>query len=1173
MKVTPCRKGSTEPLRSNTSNLTKNNWAYSNTGLSAPLALLSLLLLLICPQGAWGQSGRGNITGLVTDASGAVVPGATVTAIQNSTGVSTPAVTNSTGVYNIIQVIPGTYTIKVEKEGFSTEVQNDFLLVAEQVASLNFQLKPGAVNQQVTVNAQGQLLNTENGQLGTTIDEEKIVELPLNGRNPASLVLLTAGTVDVLGTNGGNHQQYTTFPTDTGASANGGRQGSVLYLLDGSYNMDNYHLLASPFPNPDATQEFTVITNNFDSRYGFSPGGVVSIVTKSGTNDWHGDLFEFLRNGDLNAKDYFTQTGNNLKQNQFGGSVGGPIVKDKLFIFGNYQATRATSQVNSSNNYAPTAAMKNGDFSAFCQTGFNGAGLCMDTNPNTANPGDPYVTDQIWTPTAQGNNGNSVTVSQAAANPSLYYPNNYINPATFLPAASKMMALLPLPSNALGHITSIGYGNINNFNEGTVRVDYDLNEKNRISGRMYLNYFNQPTFSENLISSNRSWIVNWQNYSGTWTRTINPHIVNNVTSFYSRMYDHSNSGLTANGKPICWSQYIAVSDPTTTPCSIEDWGFGGNYESGGTSIAAQNFNGINRWTWGAEETLSVSKGKHLIVAGVDVLRQYWYENTDWLALPLVDFNGGPQGQFTGSSWADFLLGDESNFEQGGGESNVIHGWMVAPYITDTIKLKPNLTVTAGLRWEPWIAPITAGGRISMYIPGQQSTRYPNAPLGMVFPGDRGVPSAGLPSDYVRYFDPRFSVAWQPSFLSNTSIRAALGVFATPVDYASWNHSADVAPFSPTYNFTTASIVNGSPIPIIPLASPWSVYNPVGNTSPFPPFAAPNSAPGSSAPFFGPINIQNAWSPHYIDSQTLSWNVSIERQFGSGWMARVAYVGSNAFNQSLAQDQNYGQFFGAGNPANGTRLNPNFSQVLVVNSNGTASYDSLQGTLDKRFSHGLTFSANYTFAHTIDEAPYSTTAFTGSVPNPRCIPCNRSNSALDVPQVFVANFIYQTPTLASWNFLTREALGGWELSGIYRAQTGTPVDILSGQTTAWDAVGNDNPDYAPGYHSVVTHKGNINNYFDAKNFVFAQQGSKGDTGQNPKGSFGPGINNWDMSFSKNFPFGERYRFQFRWEMYNAFNRVTLGAPNNTLNSGQFGLINNTNSNFPARVMQVAGKLYF
>jgi hypothetical protein len=302
-------------------------------------------------------------------------------------------------------------------------------------------------------------------------------------------------------------------------------------------------------------------------------------------------------------------------------------------------------------------------------------------------------------------------------------------------------------------------------------------------------------------------------------------------------------------------------------------------------------------------------------------------------------------------------------------------------------------------------------------------------------------------------------------------------------------------------------------------------------------------------------------------------VSIERQFGSGWLARVAYVGSSAVNQSLAQDQNYGQFFGAGDPANGTRLNPNFSQVLVVNSNGSASYDSLQATLNKRFSHGLTFSANYTFAHTIDEAPFSTTAFTGSVSNPRCIPCNRSNSALDVPQVFVANFIYQTPTLASWNLLTREALSGWELSGIYRAQAGTPILITSGQTTAWDAVGNDYPDYAPGRHSVTTHKGNITHYLDSSNFVFAQQGEKGNVGQNPRGAFGPGINNWDMSFSKTFPFGERYRFQFRWEMYNAFNRVTFGAPNATLNSGQFGLINSTNTNFPSRVMQVAGKLYF
>ena len=473
--------------------------------------------------------------------------------------------------------------------------------------------------------------------------------------------------------------------------------------------------------------------------------------------------------------------------------------------------------------------------------------------------------------------------------------------------------------------------------------------------------------------------MNWQNYSGTWTRTINPHIVNNVTSFYSRMFDHSNSGLTANGKPICWSQYIAVSDPTTTPCSIEDWGFGGNYESGGTNIAAQNFNGINRWTWGAEESLSISKGKHLVVAGVDVLRQYWYENTDWLALPLIDFNGGPQGQFTGSSWADFLLGDESNFEQGGGESNVIHGWMVAPYITDTIKLKPNLTVTAGLRWEPWIAPITASGRISMYVPGQQSTRYPNAPLGMVFPGDQGVPSAGLPSDYWRYFDPRFSIAWQPGVFYPTR-RSALR-------FRSLCHArrlvlpgttqADVAPFSPTYNFTNQVLVDRERQCYSDHSTGKSLVRlqPGGQRESLPTVRRSQQCSRRKRTVLWPHKhserLESALH-RFSDSQ-----LECEYRASSlvrGWLARVAYVGSSSINQSLPEDQNYGQFFGAGDPANGTPVEPEaFTQVLVVNSNGTASYDSLQGTLNKRFSHGLTFSAKYTWAHTIDEAAYSTTA--------------------------------------------------------------------------------------------------------------------------------------------------------------------------------------------------------
>ncbi len=999
---------------------------------------MTALFLMLGVQGLFAQQGRANIGGTVTDSQGAVVSGATVTATESSTGVSTPTTTNGAGIYQIQQLVPGTYTLKVEKEGFGAQQKEHVVLTAEQNLGADFALQPGKVSEKVTVEAGAELVHTESAELSQTVNEHAITELPLNGRNPAALVLLTPGTVDSFTIPGGGAQGYTTFPTETGASTNGGRQGSTLYLLDGAYNVDNYDLAAAPFPNPDATQEFSVIGNNFDPRYGFAPGGVVSIVTKSGTNAWHGDVFEFYRNGSFNAKDYFTGLTNEVHRNQFGASLGGPIIKDKLFIFGNYQGTRQSIFNAGSNGFVWTPAMiNNGDFSAYCQTGFatSGAdvGLCNDRDSTGT-----LVTDQIYHAnfgSPQGYPGAGVPLSEivstgvsagtGATQTIGYYPFNTIcQTASQLTAGGTpciASAVTPYdatavkfgnaisqgltPQNKYGSIEGAGYPTLTPFDEYTVRADYNINDHNRLSVRSFDNFFNQPPYSGgNVVSTNRSWITNWQNYAGTWTWTINPHVVNNLTADYSRMYDSSNSGMKVNGGPICYSQYIAVADPSTSPCSLEYLGINGGYQSsGGFPINTQNFNGINRWTFGFSDSLSISKGKHLIVAGVDVLRQYWYENTNWLGAPFVNFSGGPQGQFTGNGFSDFLLGYEGFFEQGGGESNAVNAWMIAPYVADQYKIKPNLTLSYGLRWEPWISPVPVNGREAVYDPGHaESARYPNAPLGMVFPGDPGVPSTGTASDYARFFDPRVGLAWSPKALPNTSIRAAFGMYATPIDYSSWNHASDTQPFSPTFAYSTTNVVAGAPIPIIPFDSPWSVYSPTGNTSPFPPFSAPGTNPGASAPFVTPVFIQSGFNLHYTDGRTYTWNLSLEHQFGTNWLAKAAYVASESDHQNYVNDANLG--LPVCGPVSETCAqvtgnnftNPLFTNVLNVFSDATANYQSGQFTLERRFAHGLQFTANYTYSHTISWWDSGTTAFNGAIYNPGCPKCNRGNSFAERP---------------------------------------------------------------------------------------------------------------------------------------------------------------------------------
>lgn len=1123
----------------------------------------AVLLLFLGVQATMAQTGRANITGLVTDSQGAMVAGATVTATNNATGVATSATTNDSGVYSIIQVIPGVYTIKAEKEGFAAQVQEKYTLVSEQNAGVNFAIRPGQVNEKVLVEANNELMHTETAELGQTITQEAIVELPLNGRNPASLVFLTPGAIDVSKTTASFFQTYTTFPTETGASVNGGRQGSTYYLLDGVYNMDNYQLTAAPFPNADAVQEFSVIGNNFDPRFGFATSGVVSIVTKSGTNTWHGDLFEFLRNGALNAKDYFTGQSDQIKRNQFGGSLGGPLIKNKLFVFGNFQATRISSFVSASDVYVPSDAMRAGDFSALCLSGFTN-GLCNDRDDGG------NVLNQIWKPLLVPNHN----ADDAVANPDLYFPDNFVNPDTYFnPGTQALADLLPHTTDRLGHLVASGFPSINNYHEETGRGDYNINERNRLSARVFLNFFDQPAYSETLLSSDRSWKVNWQNYGATWAWTISPTIVNNLSGAYTRMYDSSDSGLKVNGEPVCFSQFSKVSDITPyAPCSIEDLSVGGG-PGPGFGIG-QNYNSINRWTWGFSDSLSVSKGKHLFVAGIDTMRQYWNLATNWLALPLMEFNGGPNGNFTGYGFSDFLMGQEGYFMQGGGESNTLHAWLIQPYVADQYKIKPNLTISAGLRWEPYLAPQPVGGRIPVYWPGHQSTRYPNSPMDLVYPGDEGVPDAGLHSTY-HIFNPKIGLAWQPRALPNTSIRAAFGIYSTPIAYNSWNPVSDVAPFSPTYSFSAGAIVNGEQMPIIPFSDPWSIYAPTGGGNPFPPFSDPGYVPGPEAAFPPPPNdVYYIFDRNFNAGQNQTWNLSIEHQFGTKWLARAAYVGAEAYHLPFRNNLNPGQFFcGPVGPdctqeefnKNGAPVNPRFNIMQLNFSQGTSSYNSGQFTLERRMDHGLQFTANYTYSHTIDIAGSNTKG----LHNPLCVRCNRANSDLNFPQVFNLSFIYQAPELAGQNVVTRSVLGGWQISAIFHAQSGVPFTVVSGLGRSYVG-GTDHADYANANHSVHVHPGSLDHYIDASDFAQPDYGSQGDAGRNILA--GPGTNSWDVGFNKNFRFKERYRFQFRWEMFNALNRPHFNTPNNNLNSGTFGQIVSTNQ-VPARTMQAALKFYF
>ncbi|MGA9592356.1 MAG: carboxypeptidase regulatory-like domain-containing protein [Candidatus Acidiferrales bacterium] len=1115
------------------------------------LSVSILALLFIGGTTAYGQGTSASLTGQVTDSSGAVVPGATVTATSAETNLAQTAAANGDGIYLIAPLRPGHYTLTVESKGFERYSQSGIELFANVAATQNVALKTGSVQQTVTVTENAELINTTTAELGTNVNEAAVTQLPLNGRDPSSLVFLAPGTTNIL--QGGGQpgiQAGFSFPTETGASANGGRQGSTEYLLDGVPNMDNYMGLTAPFPNADATQEFRVITNNFNALYGFAPGAVVSIETKSGSNRFHGGGFEFLRNKALNASNgWFSQSEakDPLRRNQFGGDLGGPIKRDKLFFFLNYQGTRSSSAASNNFTQTPTAAMLQGDFSAVPTP------LCTGANGSHAPAGCPFAT--------------------VGGIP------NQVNPALFNQAAVTVTTTgLPLGGDANGEPGGVFYPGasvIQSFDEGTARFDYNISANQRLSFHSFIDNLIQPSedIPGNILSvlNPNPWSevfgerMEFYNEALSHTWTISPTAVNTVSVFWTQMSAHNAAAVKdINGQDMCWSRYINVNE-LPGQCYMEGFSVGGGGFSGGWTEPSQEV----RTTYGLYDNFSKTVGNHVLSFGVNLQHQYAAENTQYPTTPIVGFSG----QYTGNGLADWLMGYMSSYTQGAGEIAVVSGWQPGFYGQDQFRIRSNLTITAGLRWDPNIVPAVAGGRGAAFVPGQQSTLFTNAPLGLVFPGDKGIGAGLMPSTYRGYWQPRIGVAWQPGFLRNTSVRAAFGMFTAPLQYSMYNHTADISPFSPTFG------LNGGTNTPLSLSDPWSQNAGTNFASPFPPFAP--FKPAADAPFAPPFTIPAVFAQNFKLGVTQSWNLSVEHQFGRDFVARVAYVGSQSYHQSDIIDQNPGICGGVVIGPNGPQCASaqrttytNFNAILDNFSNGTASYNALQAGVEKHLSHSLQFQSNFTWSKTLDTASSGNISFgTNELPNPFDLGYNYGISSENVPFIWVSNFIYTSPLLRDKNQFIQQTLGGWELSGIVTLQSGFPFGIAGGYgDNSGSLQGGDRADIVPGQNFDVRKGGQsqwLNEYFNTAAFTFNAPGTFGDSGRNM--FQGPPSKNVDAAIAKNWSVRERYNLQFRWEMFNAFNHPNFGTPDaNVGDGGSFGKITSLG---PMRVMQAGLKFAF
>jgi hypothetical protein len=1132
-------------------------------------ALLLVILTGLAGLGylAHGQGTSASLTGNVTDPSGGAIPGATVTITNVDTGFTQSAKTDNVGTYLLRPLPIGNYSLAIDAAGFGRYAQTGIQLTANLAATQDVSLKVGTGKAEtISVTADAELINTSSAELGTTVGEAAISELPLNGRDPSMLVLLAPGTANVMQRGGEGIQSGFSLPTEQGASSSGGRQGSTYYMLDGVSNMDNYNDLTAPFPNSDATQEFKVITNNFSAIYGFSPGAVVSIATKSGTNSFHGGTFWFVRNNDLNAADYFVHAVDPLKRNQFGGYLGGPVIKNKLFFFGNYQGTRLVQASNSNQTYTPTSAMLTGDFSGLATT----AGKTNLTGPfktinGVANQLDTAIAHLDAAAVSIANDGlphaplGAATATTQAANGEMYYTSAAVSQS---------------------------------FNEYTAKLDYDLSPSQRLTLRSFTDTMTEPSGDTpgNILSvlNLANWSYDFQErmeyyndvLEHTWT--INPTTVNTIAVFWTEQGAH-NSAPTVDhgGKPMCWSRYITINE-LPGQCWMEGFavsGGAGGFSGGWTEPSQEERN-----TYGFADTITKTVSRHTFSAGMNLQHQFAEELTQYPSTPILTFNG----QYTGNGLADYLLGYLHGLKQGAGEIADVKGWQLGPYFQDDWRMRPNLTVNLGIRWDPNMPPTSAGGRGAAFVAGQQSTMFPNAPQGLIFPGDTGLTAALMPASY-GYWEPRLGVAWQPKGLPHTVIHAGYGLFTGPLEYSLYNHVADIAPFSPTYNLNAGGSAGADQVATgyMPLDNPWSTVAATGNKSPFPPFASVSYVPPSNSVITNGAELGNSFSRNFKMGMTQSWNVSAEQQLTPTSVLRLAYVGTESYHQSLVVDKNAYIFTTlaayVANGNNGTPQYPNFTNLYELDSNGTASYNSLQATVDHHLSHGLQVQSSFTWSKAIDDASSGNVSF-GSpyLPDPFDLHWNRGISSLSIPFNSVTNFIYHGPDFKGKNKLIQETVGGWELSSIVTWQSGNPFTIQASgfnwnENDSGSNMALDRADRVAG-QPLNVHQGSklqwMKSYFNTAAFVDNAYGTFGNSGKNIM--FGPHYFGDDSAIMKSWTLVRDVKLQFRWEAFNALNHPTFGNPTgdygNTTKWGNFGMIGTT-GNIPPRVMQGALKLTF
>jgi hypothetical protein len=1164
------------------------------------LARILCVLGVLYAGSAWASVG-GSITGTIKDPTGRVIPGAEVLVRDTGKGIIYQARTNSGGHYTFPVLPVGHYELNVQASGFSSYQRTDIVLDTNAALTLDATLQVGGVAQSVSVVDNSLHVETSSTQMGQVITGRRMTAVPLNGRSYTDLLSLQPGVAPLTSITSTTVQDVgATVLNPSGTSnpgtisVNGQREFANYFSVNGADVEEDVNAGTAVLPNLDAIAEFRIIASNFDAEYGEFSGGQISVITKSGSNAFHGNAFDFLRNTDLNARNYFSPTRGAFRQNQFGGTIGGPIRRDRIFFFVDYQGTRQTQGIDTGNISVPSAAQRSGNFidpvTGFTDlSGFVGGSYLATLL--TQKLGYPVVAGELY---------------------SGVFPTGVIPQSVWSVPAQRMLQYIPPPNTAEGFATS-SFNQIVRDDKGAVRVDGNT-RWGLLSGYYFIDDFNLgdpypvaqsgasvPGF--NAITTGRA-----QLFSVADTKAFNTKSVNEL--HFSYMRDYTNLGQPVGGLGVSLaSQGFVNADGSPSIVALDPKGEGVenlNFNGYSTGSAANQLIQVNN-VYQVTDAFTWVLGNHTIKLGGE------FHADQVNASPIAQFNGSFvfSGQETGIDFADFLIGVPSQYNQSQLNPFYARNKYVGLFAQDSWRARSNLTLNYGLRWDriaPWSEKYN---QISTFVAGAQSVVFPGAPPGILYPGDHGVPNT-LAQIGNLSFAPRVGVAWSPqpdpgSFLGKivgspgtTSIRASVGNFYTAIDALSIGVLAANAPYGTTYT---------SPLPPL-FATPFiTASTGQDNGQPFPySFAPLNSGRSKPDPnidwsTYEPIEGIPGYDIHGQTPYSEEWMLSIERQAGPNTVFSASYVGTSSHHQRVLIEPNPGNpalclslsqtsqvqpgtptcgpggengvyYPIAGGVVNGTRgpLGPNFGSDALQSTIGSANYNALE--LSARHTSGrLEFSASYTYGKSLDQS-----SNIAEEVNPFNPALSYGISSFDVKHNVVISYEYQLP-FDQW-LRPNRAARGWSLSGISHFASGFPITMVNNGDNSLigtnpNGINNssiDEPDYNGGpLHLNKNPRKNGNNYFDTTAFAMNALGTPGSARR--RFFYGPGTDNYDMAVAKNLPLTESKSVLLRVEAFNVFNHTQFSGPTSVdgdIGSSTFG---NVISAAPPRILQGALKFNF